>query len=141
MKIKAVLVTLILGSSSLALADHTTTPEVRDHRSLHGYAQPVVAQPLLLANNTHLMGRAYIKLAPTWRSFTKLELRSNKGRTKIDRVVVELANGRREIVRAGGIVAGKQSLTIDLPGNARFIKSVLLLGDSRGRATIDVLAI
>jgi len=138
MNIKAVLVTLILGSSSLALADHYQAPEVRDHRTFPSY---VAAKPVVLLDNTHLMGRAYVKLPTTWRTFTKLELKSNNGRTKIDRVIVELANGQREVVRTGGIVTGKQSLTIDLPGHLRSIKSVMLLGDSRGRATIDVIAI
>jgi hypothetical protein len=136
MNIKAVLVTLILGSSSLAFADHLSykEPTVRDHR--WGYERPV-----LLANDTHLMGRAFIKVTPSTRPFTKLELRSNNGRTSISKVIVELGNGQRQIVAFGKVVSGKQSLTIDLPGNARYIKSVMLLGDSRGRATLDVLAI
>ena len=181
MNLKALVTTLVLGSSSVALADHDTSkapysaPTVRDHR-LPGYQAPVKppgyqapvyqapayqppvqasgwtvrpgffrrafqTRPVLLANDTHLMGRSLITVPAGSRMFTKLELRSNNGRTSIDRVVIELGNGQRQVVAMKKIVNGKGVVTIDLPGGARFIKSITLLGNSQRRATIDVIAV
>lgn len=146
MNIKALATMLVLGSSSLAFAD-------RDHRAdtYEEAAKPADAyaytpgfhhaRPIVLANNTRVSGRTLIDVAQGTRPFTKLELRANGGKTSIDKVVIVLGNGKREVLQNGGVVAGKQSLTIDLPGGSRWIKSVMLIGSSRGRASIDVLAV
>lgn len=164
MKIKALVTMLVLGTSSLALADHVS-PTVRDHRTAPARPAPIPAKPLikpaytpvqakpvqppgfgwtarpvLLANNTHLAGRALVQLPARTRPFTKLELRSNNGRTNIQSVQIVFGNGQRQVVKIGKAVTAKTPLTIDLAGNARHIKSVTLIGNSLRRATIDVLA-
>ncbi len=160
MKIKALVTMLVLGSSSLAVADHAS-PTVRDHRSPKVLPAPMPAKPLpppiqakpaqqfgfawtqrpvLLANNTHLAGRALVQVPARTRPFTKLELRANNGRTNIQSVQIVFGNGQRQIVRVGKAVNAKKPLTIDLAGNVRNIKSVTLIGNSLRRATIDVLA-
>jgi hypothetical protein len=162
MNIKALITTLVLGSSSLAFADHyegsyapapATAPAVRDHRMLPptpapapvqqswgGWHKPVL-QPVLLADNTRVTGRALIQVPTSTRAFTKLELKSNNGRTSIDRVVIVFGNGQRQVAKLGSIVNGKGSLTIDLDGGARNIKSIMLVGNSARRGSIDVLAV
>jgi hypothetical protein len=158
MKIKALITTLVLGSSSLALAAPAyTAPAVRDHRTLPAppahvvqaragfrWQRPVV-KTQLLANNTHIAGRSVISVAQGTRAFTKLELKANSGRTNIERVLIVYGNGRTQVVnmtaRKSGIVNANKSLTIDLEGNARFIKSITLIGKSGRRASIDVLAL
>jgi hypothetical protein len=167
MKIKALVTALVLGSSSVALADHDklAKPTVRDHRA--PIAQPYkpapapvtqvapvrpqagaysgwarfFARPQLLANDTHLTGRAVINVPATTRAFTKLELRSNNGRTSIDRVMITYGNGQRQVLALRKVVTGKNSVTIDLAGGARNVKSVLLIGNSTRRATIDVIGV
>lgn len=169
MKIKALVTMLVLGTSSLALADHAT-PTVRDHRSPQVFPAPVrakplpapaytrpasapvqaklaqpfgfswTARPLVLANNTHLTGRTLVQVPAAARSFTKLELRSNNGRTNIQRVLIVYGNGQRQVVQLNKAVNVRKPLTVDLAGNARNIKSVTLIGNSLRRATIDVLA-
>ena len=166
MNIKALITTLVLGSSSLAFADHyegsyapapeqATAPAVRDHRMLpptpapapvqaqgYGYGwHRQVAQPVLLADNARVAGRALINVPASTRAFTKLELKSNSGRTSIERVVIVFGNGQRQVARLGSIVNGKGSLTIDLDGGARNIKSIMLIGNSARRGSIDVLAV
>jgi hypothetical protein len=165
MKIKALVTMLVLGSSSLALAD-TYAPAVRDHRlpaqvvtqpapapapvvtaQLHagaGYAwHKPIARPVLLANDTRLDGRASINVAQT-RTYSKLTLESKRGRTDVDRVLIVFGNGQRQIVdlrgKQNGKLSGNQSLTIDLDGGARYIKSVMLIGSSGRRAALDVIA-
>lgn len=152
MKINALITTLILGTSSLALA----APTVRDHRTLPAPAPVVqaragfawhkpIARPLLLANNTHVAGRSVISVAPGTRAFTRLELKGNSGRTNIDRVLITFGNGQTQIInlagKLNGVVNAGKSVTIDLAGNARFIKTITLVGKSGRRASIDVLAV
>src|SRR5690349_12813180 len=103
MKIKALVTLLVLGSSSLALAD-SYGPTVRDHRQ--PYAPPVTApapvvtapqapasqfngyafwrkphlRPVLLANDTRITGWSMIDASAQNRTFTKLELKASSGR-------------------------------------------------------------
>jgi hypothetical protein len=173
MKIKALVTVLVLGSSSLALADHTApayAPTVRDHRHPAPLPAPVVTppvitapavvapvavegrfrfgwkqlRPVLLADNTRVSGWSMINVASTTRAFTKLELKANAGKTDLDRVMITFGNGQRQIVSLRGNKDGKitasKSLTIDLEGGSRNIKSVMLIGNSGRRASIDVLA-
>jgi hypothetical protein len=170
MKIKALVTMLVLGSSSIALADATpyAAPTVRDHRDFRPQPRPLPqpapapiqvapvkpiaqfhggfgwqrpARPVLLANDTRLTGRALIQVPTSTRAFTKLELRSNNGRTSIDRVMIVYGNGQRQVVQLGKVVNGNGSLTIDLAGGSRNIKSLMLIGNSGRRASIDVVAV
>ncbi|HEX5060242.1 MAG TPA: hypothetical protein VFV99_12825 [Kofleriaceae bacterium] len=162
MKIKALVTCLVLGSSSLALAapSYTTpyaAPNVRDHRQLPPAPAPVaqyqgqfgwqkpLARPVLLADNTRVNGWSNINVAQGTRAFTKLELKANSGKTDLDRVMITFGNGQRQVVSLRGKLDGKinagKSLTIDLDGNGRFIKSVMLIGSSGRRASIDVVAV
>ncbi len=164
MKIKALITTLVLGSSSLALAAPVyqapyTAPTVRDHRPpapapvpapapapQYGYGwQKPVARPVVLANDTRVNGRSSIKVAPSTRMFTKLELKAQNGRTDLDRVLITFGNGQTQLVqlagKLSGILSANKSLTIDLNGGARNIKSVTLIGSSNRRSSIDIVAV
>jgi hypothetical protein len=144
MKIKALITTLILGSSSVALA----APAVRDHRA------PVVAQnyawhrpaprpmyPVTLASAQKVSGREVIRVSPAQRAFTKLELRSTAGRTKLDKVMITFANGGTQLIDCNQLLSGRQTYSIDLKGNNRNIKSITLVGSSGRRAALDVVAV
>ena len=86
-----------------------------------------------------------ITVPASTRAFTKLELKSSTGHTDIDRVMITFGNGQRQVVslrgKADGKINAKKSLTIDLDGGARNVKSVMLIGSSGRRASIDVLAV
>jgi hypothetical protein len=161
MKIKALITTLVLGTSSVALAApaYQTTPysapAVRDHRTpapapkpapqySYGWQKPF-ARPVLLANDTRVNGWSNVNVAQGARMFTKLELKAQSGRTDLDRVLITFGNGQRQVVqlngRRDGIVTSNKSLTIDLDGGARHIKSVMLIGNSGRRASIDIVAV
>ena len=150
MKIHALVTALVLGSSSLALAaPGYTAPAARDHRQpapvyAYGWHEPVL-RPVLLANDTRLDGRALINVSSAMRMFTRLELKAQNGRTNIERVLITFANGQRQYVpltgKQQGILRANKSVTIDLDGGARNIKSVMLIGSSGRRATFDVLAV
>lgn len=161
MKIKALITTLVLGSSSIALAAPTyappAAPTVRDHRHMpapapapvaprlgFGWQKPF-ARPVLLANDKRVNGWSSINVAQGTRMFTKLQLKAQNGRTDLDRVLITFGNGQRQVVQLAGkrdgIVTANKSLTIDLNGGARQIKSVMLIGNSGRRASIDVVAV
>lgn len=171
MSLKAIIATLVLGSSSVALASPafgpTAGPTVRDHRTQIAPvpAATVVAQadiradirwgrprirpmpvtyaPVTLADNLQLEGRAFIKLAPTTRQFSKLELRTEQGRTSLDKVVIVFGNGRAQTINLDAKLSRKNpTLAIDLQGETRSIERIVLVGKSNGRnASLDVIAI
>lgn len=160
MKLKVLITTLALGLSSAAVAAPGTSsgPTVRDHRTKIDTRRPIVApppvapvyrppvrpvqpRPVMLANNTKINGRTAIRVNQPRRTFSKLELRSQTGRTSINKVVIQFANGRSQQVALRRTLAGKQSLAIDIAGNARSIKNIVLVGRSGPRAAVDVVAI
>jgi hypothetical protein len=172
MNIKALITTLVLGSSTLAVVaptlasadvrDHRTeevSPSIRDHRT--EYAPPVAAQvqlqaradwhrpmqrpvfvpaPVTLASSTKLSGRDVIRVSNT-RAFTKLELKSNGGRTKLDKVMIQFGNGQMQTIDCAKQLSGQESFSIDLAGNARNIKKIVLVGSSGRRGSLDVIAV
>ena len=145
MNLKAIVTTLILGSSSLALA----APTVRDHRDQVSSFQPAYQAPIrpaprpraiILANDTRLQGRDVIRVNDS-RAFTKLELRSQSGRTQLDKVLITFGNGQSQVVDCNRVLNGSESFSIDLAGNARNIKRIVLVGKSGRRAALDVIAV
>jgi hypothetical protein len=163
MNLKALITTLVIGSSSIALAG----PTVRDHRTpaptvtttsaaaqlqfrgdirlADGRMQrrpapaPAYTRPLTwvsLADNAQVNGRALINVARTQRQFTKLSIRAEgNGRTSIDQVMIEFGNGKRQVVKLDAKLSVKKqpSLTIDLAGDSRKIQRIVLVGKSNGR--------
>ena len=137
MNIKAIVTTLILGSSSLALAQ----PTVRDHRDQTSYFRPAPRpRAIVLAQSTRLQGRDVIRVNDQ-RAFTKLELRSQSGRTELDKVLITFGNGQSQVIDCNKVLNGSESFSIDLAGNARNIKKIVLVGKSGRRAAIDVIAV
>lgn len=147
MNIKAIVTTLILGSSSLALA----APTVRDHRTPAPAFQPVyqapvrpaprpMIKPVVLKNDARIQGRDVIRVNTT-RAFTKLELRSQSGRTQLDKVLITFSNGQSQVVDCNKTLNGNETFSIDLAGNARNIKKIVLVGKSGRRAALDVIAV
>jgi hypothetical protein len=160
MSLKALITTLVIGSSSVALAAPAVAygPTVRDHRTsidVNARAgiqfqgpRPLPYRPapltwVTLANNMQVAGRTSIKVAPTTRQFTKLELRAEKGNTSIDKVMIVFGNGRSQVVDLNTKLSKRAStLSIDLKGDSRTIDRIVLVGKSNGRrASLDVLAI
>lgn len=148
MKIKALITTLVLGTSSVALA----APSVRDHRTapvVLPQAQPYrpaprptgYQYPVKLAANTKVDGRELIRVAAAQRPFTRIELRSISGRTKIDKVMITFANGGTQLIDCNKLLTANERFSIDLKGNSRSIKSIVLVGSSGRRASLDVLAV
>lgn len=126
MNFKALITTLVLGSSSIALADPSWSggvsvqgsigmrgnhdgdadDYVRDHRVPLPVYQPAPAplpiyQPqwVQLVRSAQLVGNRQIFDLDTTQQFRKLQLRSIEGMTHIERIVVKFRSGRVEVLR------------------------------------------
>jgi hypothetical protein len=158
MSLKAIITTLVLGTSSLAAADTELHArggiDVRDHRTQPVYQAPQpmypiykpvytrpVLQPITLATSLRVQGRDVIRVSDSRRPFTKLELRATNGHTNLDKILVTFGNGQTQTIDCNRALSASESFTIDLAGNQRNIKKIVLVGKSGRRASIDVIAV
>jgi hypothetical protein len=162
MKISAHLTTLvttfILGSSSLALAqpgmatDHRQDAQLEAHGQLgvrgdrwnHQPPAPVAPVWITLASSALRDGRTILPVNPRSGRFSTLMLEST-GSAQISGVSIEFANGQKQFVKLAQQLDSRRPLTIDLDGNKRSIKSVVVISRSsnhwmRRAANISVLA-
>jgi hypothetical protein len=129
MKIKAVIASLVLGSSSLAMASPAAAV-VRDHRPILAenceptvtvapsqpvYSQPVYSQPVYqpvawhqpayrsvtLASGLQFahQNRAFIDVGARAGRFGSLQISATGGRTLIRQVTVQFADGQQQVLR------------------------------------------
>jgi hypothetical protein len=147
---KATLATLVLGSSSLALAapaPAVQTTEVRTHSAggyttttvvaqadaapaWHGVPKPPVYRPVTLASSVRLGpdGRTAINVGSQGR-FDTLQLTSAAGKTFIKQVVVQFDNGQSQTVGLRRTIDGRDTLTVDLAGSHRAIRRIVVTGN------------
>ena len=168
MTIKAILASLVLGSSSIAMASPSVTfsataqgaygtTVVRDHRSDDSWnnpvAPPVVSttyyrdrwpgermppqyRPVLLASGMHFAGdgRTFITVGDQAGRFNTLQISADGRPAFIKQVYVQFDNGQEQIVRGlNRTLTGSQSLTLDLDGNHRAIRRIVVYGNSLNR--------
>jgi hypothetical protein len=151
MNLKTILVSLVLGSSSIALAApaapapapaaaQTARPnaiDYRDGQSWRGMPRPPVFRPpVTLASSMRLTsGRAAIAVGNQAGKFDTLQLKASAGKTFIKQVTVQFNNGQSQVVGLGKLLDGNDTLTIDLAGNHREIRRIVVTGNelSTGR--------
>jgi hypothetical protein len=169
MSLKAIITTLLLGTSSLAVAAPYDQVIVRDHRTQQPVQQPapqqqtlhpVVAQapvferalwmrhvveapkpPVTLASSQRLNGRDIIKVNDSLRAFNKIQLRAVSGRTNLDKIMITFGNGKTQTINCNRTLQANESFSVDLKGDQRNLKKIVLVGKSGRRASIDVLAL
>jgi len=147
MNLKTLVVSLVLGSSSIALAAQAAQADVAapgrpsarydtDGPSWRGASRPPV-QRVTLASRMRLgtNGRASIAVASRAARFDTLQLTASAGKTFIRQVIVQFNNGQSQIVGLGKTLDGSDTLTIDLAGNHREIRKIVVTGNelSTGR--------
>lgn len=136
MNLKAIITTLVLGTSSVALAApyDKPAPAVRDHRMLPPRA-PIAATWSVLATGHLVRGREVLAIRATKIDKLKLEL-VGPGRLFVDKLVVTFGNGRTQVIevdrwltaRSGGAAA-----VVDLAGKGRRVTSIAVVGRGDGR--------
>lgn len=158
MNLKAIIASLVLGSSSIAMASPSVTLSataqvssdavVRDHRAptapvaqpvnyqpgWKGVPRPPVYRPVTLASAMRFTsGRAAIAVGAQAGRFDTLQITAASGRTLIQQVLIRFDNGQTQLVRnLGRTLDGNDRLTIDLDGNHRAIRRIVVTGSELG---------
>lgn len=143
MNLKTILVSLVLGSSSIALAAPAAPAPApaappnaiydKDGQSWRGMPKPPVYRPVTLASGMRLgtSGRASIAVGGQAGKFDTLQLTASAGKTFIRQVIVQFNNGQSQVVGLGKTLDGDGALTIDLAGNHRAIRRIVVTGNER----------
>ena len=128
MNLKALITTLVLGSSSVAMAHPVPAPIVREHRApiaddywtvpanpapvYQPMHRPMPPQPApvyepafhrsswvtLASVNRIVDGRMSFRVGPAGERFSTLMLQNQAGKALISRVLIQFANGRTQVV-------------------------------------------
>ena len=176
MNIKAIIASLVLGSSSVAMAAPSVTVSataqgsygttiVRDHRDDDGYTSvvtrtaiqpiyqvgyqegwhsgwdggwdggrklPPVYRPVTLASGLSFAGdgRKFITVGAQAGQFETLQISAAGGRTFLQQVYVQFANGQEQVIRnLDRTLIGNESVTLDLDGGRRAIRRIVVYGN------------
>lgn len=186
MQLKALITTLVLGSSSLAMAHPVSAPVpapiVRDHRapdalqddcgpavqpmppqpapvyqpvyqpmppqSAPVYQPPVYQPPVYHASWTVLGGVNRIvdgamsfRVGRTGQQFSTLKLESEGGKSLIQRVLIQFANGRTQTIEVNQyLTSSNPTIKLDLEGRTRAIAKVTVIGRNARSSAYRVLA-
>jgi hypothetical protein len=155
MNTKAIIASLVLGSSSVALAAPIATVSAAVHDSYEsppimgsggwsgggawegGRPLPAVYRPVTLASGMHFAndGRTFITVGSRAGRFERLQINATGGRTFIKQVYVQFENGQEQVVRnLDRMLVGDQRLTLDLDGNRRAIRRIVVYGNGINNA-------
>lgn len=177
MNLKAIIASLIVGSSSVAMASPSVTFSASAHGSYgttvvrdrfdpdcetqdaqplpqplpqpvaqpiyyreggvwRGQPMPQTYRPVVLATGMHFAndGRTFIDVGPQLGRFNTLQISASYGRPFIKQVYIEFANGQEQVIRnLDRVLTGNQTLTLDLDGNRRAIKRIVVYGSDMFR--------
>jgi len=157
-KVKALITSLVLASSSAAFAD--VGPLARDHRApappprapiatAHARIAPIARPPHrpvwmpLGMSSAARRARTTFAVGVQKGAFTKLELVSKSGTTLIKQVTITFANGQQQVVNLNRYLSSRRdaTLSIDLAGSARYITSVTVKATSSFHSKFELLAL
>ena len=161
MKIAAVIASLIIGSSSLALAQpgnvygapanvygaqQATEPCITPAPAPAPapVVQPVVYLPqhhswTALSQPMRLVNGQRIKVGAKEGQFNRVELKATRGTSFVSTVAIEFSGGGMQTVQLNQNLSS--SLQINLDGTNRSIKNITVYGASKGRSAYQVLAV
>ena len=150
LKLKAALVSLVLGTSSVALASPGVTftananasfslgPDIRDHRVPSSYRLPGQTSWIQLSAPASLrFGRAVIR--PEVARISQLRLQAGRGMTYVGRVELRFRDGSSQTLTVNRWLTLASSIDLPLRSRGR-IDSITIVGSSVRHATIQLLA-
>jgi len=165
MNIKALITTLVLGSSSVAssvaMAHPVSAPVVQPvaqpvYQPLYRAPMPAPYEPTyqpgyrrsswvsLGGVNYIVDGQMSFRLGRTGLAserFSTLQLQTQAGKSLIQRVLIQFGNGRTQVVEVNQYLnASNPTITIDLEGRARTISKVTVVGRNARQSAYRVLA-
>lgn len=156
-KIKALITALVLGTSSIAMADTSVTfsgradaqwgnvsPDVRDHRSYPGYQAPVHQAPVTtfargtwvsLAEPMNLgRGRGSLIDLDSRAMFNQIRLQSASGATFIGTVTVQYRNGASQVVTVNQWIDSQNPMTQFALNRTAQVESIMINGSRNRRS-------
>jgi hypothetical protein len=98
----------------------------------HGVPKPAVYRPVMLGSDLHFAGdgRTFLTIGDQMGRFGTLQIKAAKGRTFIKQVYVQFDNGQEQVIRnVNRTLSGHETLTLDLDGNRRAIKRIVVYGN------------
>ena len=150
LKIKAALVSLVLGSSSVALASPGVTftanadasfsfgPEIRDHRAPTSYGMPAQTSWIQLSGPASLRnGRAVFR--PELARISQLRLQASRGMTYVQRVELRFRDGTYQTLPVNRWMTVASSIDLSVRRRGR-LDSITIVGSSSRYATYQLLA-
>jgi hypothetical protein len=149
MMLKALITTLVLGTSSVAMArpvapNYQPTPVYQPYRPAPVYRAPAHRSSwVTLGSVNHIAnGEMSFWMGRTMNErFSTLKLKSGAGKSLIQRVLIQFANGRTQTVDVNQYLnASNPTITIDLQGRERAISKVTVIGRNARQSSFSVLA-
>jgi hypothetical protein len=151
MNLKAIIATLVLGTSSVALAAPSNpafAPQVRDHRGDRGDRRmpPRFERWQQIATGSLVRGRDLVRVNATKIDKLKLEL-VGPGSMFVDKLVISFGNGRSQTIEVDAWVTARAgTAALDIKGENRSITSIAVYGRGqssgfRAGASFKLLAI
>jgi hypothetical protein len=150
--LKAIIATLVLGASSVAVAQPAVTV-----RGEARWGQPDRYQTYERDRRPHWRNNTWVALTSPLqldrgrtmidvnqrRPFQQLRLQqTTHGMTHIDRVIVRFENGERQVIAVNQRLSTRNPMiNIDLDGRQRRVDRIIVMGDSRRGGAIQVFGI
>ena len=150
LKLKAALVSLVLGSSSVALASPSVTftanaygsfsfgPEIRDHRTQAPYGMPSHTSWVQLSAPASLRN-GYAVIRPELSRISQLRLQASRGMTYVSRVDLRFRDGSYQTLQVNRWLTVASSIDLSVRRGAR-VDSITVVGSSNRNATYLLLA-
>jgi hypothetical protein len=115
---------------------------VRYNRWKHGGTYHQAPQPVMLGSELNLgEGRKFITVGESMGRFDTLQIAGGPGLIKIEQVYIQFGNNQEQVIRGiDRVLQGGQSLTLDLDGNSRTIKRIVVYGKPMFRQTFGFRA-
>lgn len=145
MKMKLLVTGLVLGLSSMAFAAPSELPRERPRDDFYTHHHPM-QEWTTLSSGRLLSGKQQIRVRSS-DAFTKLKLEAaGRGSMVVDKIVITFGNGQKQVVDLDKRLTPRDPVLIDLDGNARRIRKIVVYGGNRnGRwsrgGTFNLLAV
>jgi hypothetical protein len=129
------------GSYGVVVRDHRFEPQptpisYREGHVWRGERFPAYHRPVMLGSSLQLGndGRTFITVGNQAGRFGTLQLSAASGRTYIKQIYVQFENGQEQVIRnIDRMLVGNQSLRLDLDGNRRAIRRIVVYGNELNR--------
>ncbi|MBL0214273.1 MAG: hypothetical protein IPQ07_10340 [Myxococcales bacterium] len=151
-KLTTLLVSVLLGASSIAMARPAQLPardswrdrqELRLERELASGHRSYRPTWVALSGATKIVrGRDVIQVGAERGRFTQLRFQTTEGTSSIERVLIRFADGRWQVADLDTrLSTDRPMVELVLDGNRRLIDQIIVIGSANRRASYQVFGI